>query len=323
MKKLLLNLRLFDEGAAGAAGAAEAGADAGAQADVQKPATGKRALRDVHYGKAPVEEAEPEAPEGSEAAGREPDTHVETDTQVERSAAFEELIKGEYKNQFNERVQQIINARFKDNKQLETKLAALSPVLDILGSKYGVDASDVDALGKAIQEDDSYFEEEAAKEGLTVEQLKHFRQMERELAEVRQAREQQSHREEFDRRFSGWMNEGEQLSKVYPGFDFRGEVFHPETGERFMDLLRSGVDVKTAYEVIHKDELLGGAIQHAVQATQRKTMDSIRARGMRPSENGGRGNAPAKVVKSDPSQWTKADREEVARRVLRGEKIEL
>ena len=86
---------------------------------------------------------------------------------------------------------------------------------------------------------------------------------------------------------------------------------------------RGEVDVKTAYEVVHKDELLTGAIRYAVQSAQKKTVDNIRARGMRPPENGASGNGSATVVKSNPNNWTKEDFNEVIRRVQHGEKIRL
>lgn len=57
-----------------------------------------------------------------------------------------------------------------------------------------------------------------------------------------------------------------------------------------MGLLRSGVDARTAYEVVHKDEIIGGAMQYTAQRVQEKVVNDIRARGMRPPENGGSGH---------------------------------
>lgn len=41
------------------------------------------------------------------------------------------------------------------------------PIIDMMSRKYGVDASNIDALTKAIQEDDSIFQDEAAKRNVS------------------------------------------------------------------------------------------------------------------------------------------------------------
>ena len=153
--------------------------------------------------------------------------------------------------------------------------------------------------------------------------LKTIRRMEAENEQLRQAIAQRDQRENTERIYARWISEGSECTRIYPDFELERECRSPETGERFMGLLQNGVDVKTAYELIHKDELLGGAIRYAVETTRKRTMDNIRARGMRPSENGASGSAPAQVVKKDPSRFTRADRDEISRRVLRGDRIEL
>lgn len=311
--KYELNLHLFDGGEGGGApGTSPAGGTAPAvQAGARNP------LANVRYGKQAAAEAD--AP----ASVQEPETHVTSDTAEQKRTAFEELIKGEYKAEFDARAQQIIDARFKQTKEMEARQAAMQPVLDALCSKYGVDAADVDKLRAAIEEDDSYYAEEAERKGLTVEQLKEFKRLERENAAFQATLEERQRREQADGIYARWQQESDQLSQVYPGFDLSAECQSPETGRNFLRLLQNGVDVRTAYEVIHKDELLSGAIGYAVQTAQKRTMDNIRARGMRPQENGAGGSVAAQLVKPDPSKWTKADRREVARRVLRGERIEL
>lgn len=58
----------------------------------------------------------------------------------------------------------------------------------------------------------------------------------------------------------------------------------------------------------------------AAQTIESKVAKSIAANGARPTENG-TGAQSAAVVKSDVSQLTRADRDEIRRRVARGEKI--
>ncbi len=179
--RFFLNLALFggDGGGAGSGAGASAGAEGGASTPEMGGKQGGNPLAAVRYGKQ-ADGAAPDAAVGSPAADSE--TSVTSDTALDKRAAFDELIKGEYKDVFAERTQQIINARFKQTKALEEqaeRLKTLSPVLDMIASRYGVDASDAEALAKAIEEDDSYYEAEASEKGLTVEQLKHMKRMER------------------------------------------------------------------------------------------------------------------------------------------------
>lgn len=280
-----LNLRLFDEGAAGGAPAPEG--DSGAQ------------------------------------SGPESETSVTADTLEAKRAEFEKLIKGEFKDVYDERAQRMIDARFKKTREFEARLKSLEPVMDVLASRYGVEAKDAEAILKAIEEDDGYYEEEALEKGLTVEQLKHLKKIERENAEFKRAAEEQQRRKEAGRVYSEWQRQADELKAIYPGFELEAECKSPDTGMRFVELLRNGIDVRTAYEVIHKDDLIGGAMQYTAEAVRKKTLNDIRARGLRPAENGLSGNAAATVVKSDPKSFTKKDREEISRRVLRGERIEL
>lgn len=322
--RFFLNLALFggDGSGAGGGAGASAGAEGGASTPEMGGKQGGNPLAAVRYGKQ-ADGAAPDAAVGSPAADSE--TSVTSDTALDKRAAFDELIKGEYKDVFAERTQQIINARFKQTKALEEqaeRLKTLSPVLDMIASRYGVDASDAEALAKAIEEDDSYYEAEASEKGLTVEQLKHMKRMERENAAFKRAAEEAQRRRQAEQTLAIWNQQAEDCKRFYGNFDLAEECSNPGTGQRFLGLLQSGVDVRTAYEVIHKDDIIGGAMQYTAQAIQKKTVDDIRARGMRPAENGGGGNAAAIITKKDVSSLTKKDREEISRRVMRGERIE-
>jgi hypothetical protein len=234
----------------------------------------------------------------------------------ERQSRFEALIKGEYKDLYDARVQDTIQKRLKASKEKTDRYDALVPTLELLARKYGVDATDAEALTKAIEEDDSYYEDEALEKGISVEQLKSIRKMERENAELKRQMQEQSMHEEADRILAGWMKESDALKQIYPGFDLETELMNP----RFADLLRSNIDVRTAYEVLHKDEIIPAAMQFTAQQVEQKLTNRILSGQGRPQENGLGGRASA-VVKSDVSQLSKADRQEIIRRVQRGEKI--
>ena len=240
-----------------------------------------------------------------------------TATNIDREAEFEKLIKGEYKDLYDSRMQDTIQKRLKGQKETVEKYEALAPTLETLAKKYGVDVSDISALNKAIEEDDAYYEEEALEKGVTVEQLKQFKKMERENAELKKLRDEQNAKQAAEQKVASWMEESKQVKAIYPQFDLKGELQNP----KFVDLLRvPGVDVRTAYELTHKDEIIAGAMQFTAKTVEKKIADKIAANGARPTENG-LNSQSASLTKSDVSQLSKADILDIQRRVARGEKI--
>ncbi len=299
---MFLDLQLFAEGTGGDGGTGAEGAKGvTVTAAMSQKKGGSNPLADVKYGI--QEEASPAA-------------EVNPTPTEDRNAKFEELIKGEYKDLYDARVQDTIQKRLKSSKETVDKYNALTPTLEILAKKYGVDATDIEALNNAIEEDDSYFEEEALEKGITVQQLKEIRKMERENADLKRQMEEQNRRENANRVYAQWMEQADKTKAVYPSFNLEAELQNP----RFVDLIRSNVDVRTAYEVIHKDEIIPGAMQFAAKQAEQKLTNKIIANGARPAENGNSSQG-ASVTKSDVSQLSKADRQEIIRRVQRGEKI--
>ena len=299
----MLSLQLFAEGAgAGDGGTAQGqGVTAGDAAQQTKGVSNP--LADVKYG---IQEETAPAAEVQET----------TTAVVDRNAEFEKLIKGEYKDLYDARMQDTIQKRLRGSKETVDKYNALQPVLELLGQKHGVDASDIEALTKAIQDDDSYYEDEALEKGMTVKQLKEIKAMERENADLKRQMQERQTQENANKLYADWMNQAEDTKKVYPSFDLRAEMDNP----KFVDLLRSNIDVRTAYEVLHKDEIIPAAMQFTAKAVESKISKKIAANGARPTENG-MSSSSAAVVKSDVSQLSKADRQEIIRRVQRGEKI--
>lgn len=295
-----LNLQLFAEGAGG--GTAE-GATGVTGTDAASQSKGdKNSLADVKYGV--QKESAPAAEVQEEAA------------QPDRNAEFEKLIRGEYKDQYNQRVQDTIQKRLKGTQETVDKFNSMTPMLEMLSRKYGVDASDISALSKAIEEDDAYYEDEAMEKGISVQQLKEIRKLERENAEFKKMQAEQENQAKASQMVAAWQAQAEQTKSMYPGFDMNTEMQNPQ----FVNLLKSNVDVRTAFEVLHKDEIIPAAMQYTAQQTKSKISKAIASGSNRPVENGISSQSAARV-KSDVSQLSKADREEIYRRAQRGEKI--
>ena len=307
---MILDLQLFAEGASGGDGGTGAEGATGATATAagsQRKGVKTNPLADVKYG-TQVEDTTPAAEVEA--------TPAPTEVVEDRNAKFEALIKGEYKDLYDQRVSDTVQKRLKGSKETVDRYNELAPTLEMLAKKYGVDASDIKALNKAIEEDDSYYEEEALEKGVSVEQLKNIRKMERENAELKKQMEEQNRRDNANKLYAQWMEQEKSTKAVYPSFDLRTEMQNP----KFLDLLRSNIDVKTAFEVLHKDEIIPAAMQYTAKQVEQKIANKIIANGARPTENGNSSQG-ASLVKSDVSQLTKADRAEINRRVARGEKI--
>lgn len=297
-------IQLFGEGGDGGTGGGDAGAGpAGAEAaaPAQPRRTGeKNPLAGVQYGK----QETPDAGEPAQVSA------------TDRSAKFEELIRGEYKDLYEAKLKDTMSKRLKGTEEKVTKYDKLTDVIELLSGKYGVKPGDIDALSQAITDDETFYENEALEKGMTVQQVKELKKMERENAQLRAQMEEQQTHEEAERIYASWMQQAEEVKTIYPGFDLAEEL----QDEQFQQLVRSNVPIQTAFEVLHKDEIIPAAMQYTAKQVEGKLANKIRAGQNRPAEGAMR-SQNAVVTKSDVSQLTKADRQEIARRVARGERI--
>ena len=307
MKKELftkLYLHLFAEGGEGGAGG-EGQGDAGEQAP---------AAQEIQYGKPAPEEAPEEA---AEPAAEEP---------ADLSAEFDALIRDKFKGEYDKRVQAAIKSRFKPNSEQakKAKMAdAIMPALDKLAMKYNLPAdATVEQIVEAVQSDNRMLEDAAAEHGLTLEQYQRMMNAEREAARYRAADRARKQQQQAEAQIQRWTAQAEETKAMYPDFDLKTEIdpeTSPDTAQRFLQLLQSGVDVKTVYQLIHMNDLIGGAMQKTAQVVQKKMSDDIRARGQRPQENGAAKNAPSTVRKMNPAELSNEDLDIIHKRVMAGE----
>lgn len=312
-------LQLFADGGAGAAGGdGGAAAGAGEATGVTAPDAGvtrakkrkENPLANVKYGK------QMDAAPSQDATGMEETANTREEG---KRPSFKELIEGDYKDEYGEHVQNVIRQRFKANAENEDRLNRMTPIMEMLGQKYNIDPTDIDQIAKLVGDDDSLYEEEALERGMSVESLKVIKRMERENEQLK-AREQQSIAEQQMRtHFNALAQQADEAKQLYPGLDLGIEMQNPTFAR--LTSPGVGVDVRTAYEVVHREELRGAEMQFAAQKSAERMANAIRSGSMRPVENGLQGQQGTGAVKADPKSLTKADREEIKRRVRLGEKI--
>ena len=292
-------LQLFADGANGGTAAGAAGAGVTAAAAGQDGTDTD--VSTVIYGKADPQTKEDASPQSAAA---------------DLDKEFENLIKGKYKEQYGKRMQKTVQSRLGTAKDAEAKLAALSPIMEHFYGHYGVENGKLDDLVTAFENDEKLVEEEALEKGVTPKQLLEFKRMERENKELAKQLNDRKQAEAAEKIYAQWNEEAEKVKAYYPAFDMAKEIENPG----FQQLLKAGVGVQTAYEVVHKDEIIPAAMQVATKKAAENVAASVAANARRPAENGLSGASPS-LFKTDHSKLTSADMKEIRRRVEAGEKI--
>lgn len=289
MKKLLIPiLNLFDgEGGDGNVG------------DQNSSANTQHSQGEVLYGK-----------QENVQAASEPEVKTTSNTLEDKRKAFKQLVDGEYKDQYTEATQQIINRRFKETETLRSKVDEYQPLIDMLMTRY--DKTDIKGIMESLDNDNAYWENVADELGMTVEQAKQFQKMKRENEVFQRQREEEINNKKIKSQVDEWVKEGIALKEKYVNFNLESELENQE----FVRLLKANVPMEHAYKLIHFDEI----IANNSLTTERAVVENIRARGSRPQENGTNAQS-AFTVKDDVSKLTKEDRKKIAERAARGEVI--
>ena len=236
--------------------------------------------------------------------------------EAERKEQFEQLIKGEYKDLYSRKIKDIISKRLKGVDELKEKLAGMQDIIDILGEKYGVDTDDISALRTKVMEDDSLISEQADKKGVDVKNYRYIKSLEQENRYYKELAERDREKAQMADAIGRWYNETEQVAKDYPEFDINEEM----ENAMFIQLIRNGVDMKTAYEVVHHPDIIEKIKKTSSENAAKAVREQMESVNSRPVENGLSSQSPA-IFKTDVSKLTPDQRAEIARRVAKGEKI--
>ena len=241
------------------------------------------------------------SPEAAETTNGQTSVAESNGNQLEME--FEQLIKGgKYENAFKKRTQGIIDKRFKGYKSLEESVAKQQPLIDFLSAKYGIDSSDPAALLEKMQNE--------AKEPKAPEKENN--------ADARTSVRNAFIAQKAKALSQRWTDEGEQLKKLFPSFNFKNELKNPV----FSSLLKSGMPISKAYTAAHSDEILKSAVSSTAKKVAEQTLKSIRANGSRVAENGLH-NGAGTVRKTDVSSLTGKEIRSIIKQVENGSKIRL
>lgn len=227
-----------------------------------------------------------------ESGVTEADAQPQSDPPAGDPGEFEKLIKGPYKQAYDARVKGIVQQRLKSARQTLEAFQALEPTLKLLRDYYGVAEGDYAGLEKAIGESCRPMDPA---------------ERQRQEAEIQAG---------AGRMVEAWKAQAAQIRETYPEFDLGREMESPG----FTKLLRAGIDMQSAYELLHKEEIIPAAMAYAAQTTERKLAEKLRSEGIRPTENGA-GQSGAVSMGSRVSQMSRKEIADLCRRVERGEKV--
>ena len=299
-KRIALSFYHF-EGDGGAEGApASADATSGQKQEDVKPS-------EVRYGK-----SQEEAPSTS---------HVGSDNDggASLNEEFAALVGkgGRFHDLYGQAVSDAVKDRFKNQENLQAQVDSITDGLSPLFLTYGLEAGDYEGLTEAIANDDSFYEKQAERAGLSVAQYKENLKLKAEAERGRQIRENFEERQRREEMYQQWEADQELLRQSFPSFDLGREI---ETNEEFRSLLDNGISVRDAFLVTHIDEITQGYNAEAETRATANVVNAMQQKARRPVEAGVNHSA-AVVRKSDPKSLTAEDLDEINRRVEQGESV--
>jgi hypothetical protein len=339
MKDLLkLSLQFFGEGAGASGGD---GASDGAATGENATAAAEQRLRELGVPEAKarknaskVASKMPSQPVAAEAPDE--DTNVESATTKDTPTTEDAKSEGVSTNrmswddimadpEYNKQMQSVIKSRLRSAKDAEENLSKITPALELLARKHGLDIAniDYDALAKAINDDNSYYEEKALEMGVPVEMAKKFDVQERDIAREKAQAERTLQEKAYEEHFSKLETQGEDLKKVFPSFDLRKELQNPIFAR--MTAPGKGImSVEDAYRAVHRKEIEAAQSQVIAQKTAQQISNSIQAGYRRPDESGASSQAPSVSTfnyKTASKEQRLALKQRIRSAASRGEKL--
>ena len=227
---------------------------------------------------------------------------TDTDGEENSEEEFEKLIKGKFKNVYQNRVQSLVKDRLstkdKQISDMKKKENTGNQIFALIANKYNVQPDDLDGLLKAVSEDKDLFAEKALAAGVTTEEARNnfFTQQktnaqEEELETLRRekaARELDTHLRTI----------AAETMKEFPNFNLEEEFQNPSfrTALDFIAQQRNEqnektgrndeiYDLTTAYKMAHFDELQKELVKRSSSAAISAAAQSIQSGARRPTEN--------------------------------------
>lgn len=256
-----------------------------------------------------TEAAQP--PETSPAAAEAEAEDSDAGAGAQTKPKWDDILKDpEYKAAFDSQVSGILTKRLAKANEREQSMAKLTPALETLAKKYGVDARDFDSLTAKIVDDDNMYRERAAEMGVDVKTAKLLAQNEN-MVEHEKAEKQNFIQQQMVMNHIAKLNEqGNALRTEFPDFNLEAEM----QNDMFVKLTQPGMlSVEDAYKAVHRKEIEAAKKQAMEQQAMIAAQAAVRAGQARPRENGA--GAAATITRVPPAQRSKAERDALKSRI--------
>lgn len=259
----------------------------------------------------------------------------ESDGEEDIDSEFDKLIKGKYKNAYQNKMSSAVKDRLttKDRQiaDLQKRESTSNQILSLISNKYNVKSDDLEGLLKAVSEDNDLFSDKALESGTTAEEarINYFNQQERakEQEELETLRREKAARE-LDTHLRTLAAE---TQKEFPNFNLEAEFQNPSfrTALDFIASQRNAQNEKTgrndevydlteAYKMAHFGELQSDLVKRSSSAAISAAAQSIQSGAKRPTENAVRKSSITSERKN-VSEMTDAEFNAFYEKVRRGE----
>lgn len=231
---------------------------------------------------------------------------------------WNEVKKGKFAEFYGRDVQNAIMDRFKNQGQQQEQLDKLQPMLKVFMDRAGVD--NVDDLIKQVMDDDSIYEEEANKRGMTIPAYRQMMELESKMHEMQEAEAQRQENARIQQHFGKLQQQAQAMKQIYPDFNLQNELKNPN----FLRLTSPevGISVEDAYYAVHHKELAPQMMAYGMERAKTQLSQTIQAQRTRPAEGAMKQQGqPAAAVKIDPRNMTRREREEIKRQVRLGKRV--
>ena len=220
--------------------------------------------------------------------------------------------------EYNGEMQKVVKAAKEKLKTSAEALEKLAPAIQLIAKKYGVDASDYDAVSKAVVDDDAYYEERAMELGVTTDVAKQLDKSEKMMRAAEEQQQKFINEQKLMEHIGKLNRQAIELQQKYPDFNLGKELNNPTFARLTAPDLN--LPLEDAYELVHREEIKENIRQAALKASIQQVSNAVQSNKNRPNDGVSK-SSNASVQTFNYQNATKAQREALKARIRSGEKI--
>lgn len=220
--------------------------------------------------------------------------------------------------EYNGEMQKVVKAAKEKLKTSAEGLEKLTPAIQLIAKKYGVDASDYDAVSKAVVDDDAYYEERAMELGVTTDVAKQLDKSEKMMRAAEEQQQKFINEQKLMEHIGKLNRQAIELQQKYPDFNLGKELNNPTFARLTAPDLN--LPLEDAYELVHREEIKENIRQAALKASIQQVSNAVQSNKNRPNDGVSK-SSNASVQTFNYQNATKAQREALKARIRSGEKI--